>query len=411
MVLVEAIKDVAVFALLIVLFKKRVQIGHVFMICAVLFGLLHKMSFVKLLGLTVTVLTLPSSLTLFAALYLISLLEKVMRASGGQGRLVSGLMNMSGDPRISMASLPAIIGLLPSPGGARFSAPLVAEASRNIDIPGEQNAAINYYYRHIWEYYLPLYPASLLAVEILRVPLERFVLVMFPFSIIMVLAGLFLFRKFPSPQQTNGDHPRHEAWKQVVEGVTPIVSIMMLVLVFKFHILLALFVVITLLFFYYRISLKHFTKMIIDALEFRLLYMIFGAIYLRDVLVQSGSIEQVLGFFQSIGMSPVLIAIIFPFMTGFLTGVTVAGVSIAMPVIVTLASPDNLLSLGSLAFASNIVGQLLSPMHLCLLLSVEYFCADFIKTYTRLVLPGTLLLLYAIFTIRYYRCKPFFGRF
>lgn len=392
----EALKDILVLVLLVVMFKKRIQIGHIFVISAILFGVLHYISPLKLVSLLYASLTSRSTLSIFAALYLITLLEKVMRKSGSQAKLVSGLMHISGDPRISMAALPAIIGLLPSPGGARFSAPLVEEASKGILITGEQNAAINYYYRHLWEFFLPLYPASLLAVEILHVPLERFVLVMLPFTIFTVIAGLLLFRKFPLQERSTQEKNSPLAKKQVLEGLAPIVAIMVLVLVFKLHILLALILTIAFMLIYYKIAISEIGRMIAAALEIRLLYMVLGAIYLREVLVQSGSIEQLLTYFQGIGLSPLLISIIFPIMLGLLTGVTLAGVTISLPIVVSLAGPHNLLSLGSLAFASIVIGIMLSPVHLCLLMSIEHFAADFGKTYVKLIIPEALLLLFAI---------------
>ena len=87
-----------------------------------------------------------------------------------------------------------------------------------------------------------------------------------------------------------------------------------------------------------------------------------------------------------------------------LTGVTIAGVTIALPVVVSLAGANDLLSLGSLALASIVIGIMLSPMHLCLLMSIEHFAADFIKTYRRLLLPETILLAFAI---AYYYILPF----
>jgi len=393
---VEALKDIFVLVLLVVMFKKRIQIGHVFVISAVLFGLLHYISPLKLASLLFLSVTSHSTLAIFAALYLITLLEKVMRKSGSQSKLVSGLMHISGDPRVSMAALPAIIGLLPSPGGARFSAPLVEEASKGITITKEQNAAINYYYRHLWEFFLPLYPASLLAVEILQIPLENFVLVMLPFTLFTVIAGLLLFRKFPLQERSNQENNSPLAKRQVFEGLAPIIAIMILVLVFKLHILLALLITIAFMLIYYKIAIAETGHMIAAALEIKLLYMVLGAIYLREVLVQSGSIEQLLTYFQGIGLSPLLISIIFPIMLGLLTGVTLAGVTISLPIVVSLAGPHNLISLGSLAFASIVIGIMLSPVHLCLLMSIEHFAADFGKTYVKLILPEALLLLFAI---------------
>ncbi|PKM88490.1 MAG: hypothetical protein CVU87_07295 [Firmicutes bacterium HGW-Firmicutes-12] len=400
----EAVKDLFVLALLVYMFKKRIQIGHVFMVCAVLFGTFHTLSPLKLVSLFYTSLTSHSTLSIFLALYLITLLEKVMRKSGSQSKLVTGLVNLSGNPRITMAALPAIIGLLPSPGGARFSAPLVEEASKGIDLTGEQNAAINYYYRHLWEFFLPLYPGTLVAAEILQVPLEKYVLVMLPFTVFAIIAGVLLFRNTPSKKLETPNKSDSSAWKDVVEGLSPIVAIMLLVLVFKLNIVYALFITVACMFLYYRISLNNIFPMIVSALEIRLLYMIFSAMYLREVLVQSGSTEQMLTYFQSIGLSTLLITIIFPLMMGLLTGFTLAGVTITLPIVASLAGPDNLMALGSLAFASIIIGIILSPMHLCLLMSIEHFSADFGKTYVKLLVPEALLLLFAL---AYYYILPF----
>jgi len=49
-----------------------------------------------------------------------------------------------------------------------------------------------------------------------------------------------------------------------------------------------------------------------------------------------------------------------------------------------------------LAFMSNFIGVILSPTHLCLLMSVEYFSANFAKTYRYLFLPETTLMVFSI---------------
>ncbi len=400
----ETVKDLFILALLVIMFKKRVQIGHVFMVCAILFGLLHSLSPLNLLKIMGQTLIDPSTVVILVALYLITLLERIMRKSGGQSKLVNGLMGLSGDPRVSMAILPAIIGLLPSPGGARFSAPLVEEAAKNVQLPPDQNAAINYYYRHLWEYFLPLYPASLVAVQILGVRLETFVLVMLPFTPVTILSGFLLFRKFPKPSSLSPKTSNRTALKQISEGLAPIAAIMLLVLLLKMDILAALVLTIAVMFAYYKINKRQIAPMLLAAFELRLLYMVFGAIYLREVFIASGSIDLLLASFQSLGLGPLQIAIIFPMIISLLTGVTIAGVTIALPVVVSLAGANDLLSLGSLALASIVIGIMLSPMHLCLLMSIEHFAADFIKTYRRLLLPETILLAFAI---AYYYILPF----
>lgn len=391
----EIFKDLFILGLLVILIRKNIQIGHSLFITAILFGLLHEVSVWKLGSLMIDTMLLPSTLTVFAALVLITLLENVMRYTGGQSLLVNGVKNVSGDPRFAMAALPAIIGLLPSPGGARFSAPLVEEASKGVQVKSEQNAAINYWYRHIWEYYLPLYPSSLLAVEILDIPYSTFILVMLPFTIISIIAGLILNRGMVMPDKSC-HNKTPGAWKEVMEGLAPIIAIMILVIVFGLNILAALILVIAALIVYYKVTLSSLPPMIKNALAPRLLYMVFAALYLRDVLMGSGAIDQLLTYFQSIDMNFTLIIILLPFSIGLLTGVTIPGISIGLPLVVSVAGPDNLLSMASVVIAANMAGLMLSPLHLCFIMSVEHFQANFWDSYRRLILPQTLVMLVSL---------------
>jgi len=390
----ELLKDLLILALLIILLRKGIQLGHVLFAAALLFGLLHGLNPGELIILIYQSLSSPANLIIYAALILISLLEIVMRRTGSQGRLVSGMKNLSPDHRFAMAALPAIIGLLPSPGGARFSAPLVEEAARELEVCGEDQAAINYWYRHIWEYFLPLYPSILLAIQIMAIPAQTFVLVMVPFTIYNVIIGLLLFRPIAKPGRTASQPTA--IWRFVLEGLAPILAIMALVLIFNLNILLALFAVIIVMLIAYRVPLPELPQMAWEAVAPKLLYMMFAAIYLRDAMVATGAIDQLSLYIKSAGLDPLLVAIILPFAITFLTGMTIPGISITLPLLAAMGGPANILSLGSLTLAANMVGSMLSPIHLCLIMSVDHFKCSLGGTYRRILIPSGLLLAFAI---------------
>lgn len=390
----EIIKDLFILAYLIILLRKGAQIGHVLFTTGLLFGLLHGLNPVQLILLICQSLTSPANLIIYAALILISMLEILMRNTGAQGRLVSGMKTMSRDHRFAMAALPAIIGLLPSPGGARFSAPLVEEAARDLVVKGEDSAAINYWYRHIWEFFLPLYSSVLLGAQIMAVPMQTFVLVMIPLTIISTAAGLLLLRSVEKPPNPDTQSPR--SWNYILEGLAPILAIMVLVLAFNLNILLALFICIVSMLIIYRVEIAHIPKMCWESLNPKLLYMMFAAMYVRDAMVASGAVDQLSEYIRSAGLDPMLIAIILPSSITMLTGITVPGVSITMPLMMAMGGEANILSLGSLTMAATMVGSLLSPVHLCLIMSVEHFKCSLGGTYRRILLPTALLLTFAI---------------
>jgi len=386
--------DLAVLALMAVLLWKRMQIGHVMFICAVLFGLAHNMHPLELAKQLFATLLSPSSLNVLLTLVFITMLESVMREAGLQNSLVEGLTEASGNNRFTLASLPAVIGLLPSAGGARFSAPLVAEAAKQVAISSEQKAAINYYYRHIFEYFLPVYPSTLLAVEVLGIPMSRYILLMFPFTIVSTLAGFFLLKKIPATfKQAASD--ASTAKKKVLVGLLPITAVVVLVVFVDINILLALPLVTTVTFLYYRLSGRLILPIIRESLAWRLLYMVFAALYLRDVLLNSGSIGQMTSFFNGLGLGQAFFAVILPFTIGFLTGFPIPATTIVLPLVKAAASPDSLLPLAALSMVANISGTMFTPLHLCFIMSIEHFCADFAGSLRKVFLPQGLVMLSA----------------
>lgn len=396
----ELLKDLLVLALMTFMVKRNLQVGHVLFFSAVLFGLLHQVSPAALLINVYQSFTSASTLTVLAALFLISFLENTMRHSGSLNRLVSGLKSLSGGSRFAMAALPAIIGMLPSPGGARFSAPLVEEACRDIAMPGEQKAMINYWFRHVWEFMLPLYPANILAVQILQVTFGAFSLVMLPYSVLALLLGLLFLRHIPGSRD-NKPEPgtARETWRQILEGLLPIAAIMLMVLLFSVHILAALLVVNAAYFLINillgRLQAAFLRSMLKASFLPRLFYMVFGAIYLRDILVASGSIQQILDFAQGANLNPVILIALLAFVMSALTGLTITGVTVAMPMVLTAAGPGQLMGLASLAFAAAYIGLMVSPLHLCFLMSIEHFSANFAKTYRQVFLPLAVILVFA----------------
>ena len=122
----------------------------------------------------------------------------------------------------------------------------------------------------------------------------------------------------------------------------------------------------------------------------------------KATIESAGAAYTLFSDMQYIGMpTPVILALL-PFLMGFATGISMGFVGISLPLLVpfiALGSQVNSYAL-MLAYISGYVGVLLSPLHLCLLLSVEYFKASFAKVY-KLILPP-LLAIEAVVVFIYY---------
>ncbi len=92
-----------------------------------------------------------------------------------------------------------------------------------------------------------------------------------------------------------------------------------------------------------------------------------------------------------------LSVILLPLIVGLLTGMTVAFVGITFPIIFTTIIPGglsavptaqagmNILPMAMLAYVSGISGIMLSPLHLCLILTNQYYKSSLMRVYKYLV--------------------------
>ena len=71
----------------------------------------------------------PQTIALVIIVVLLLMISETMRATGQMEKIVSLAKSFFRRPAVTMAALPALIGLLPMPGGALFSAPLVEAAA------------------------------------------------------------------------------------------------------------------------------------------------------------------------------------------------------------------------------------------------------------------------------------------
>jgi uncharacterized protein len=85
-----------------------------------------------------------------------------------------------------------------------------------------------------------------------------------------------------------------------------------------------------------------------------------------------------------------LIIMIIPFVSGLITGIAIGFVGTSFPLVIPLfqALPAyDSMALAAVAYTFGYMGMMLSPVHLCLLVSKDYYKAGLLKSYRHLVLP------------------------
>lgn len=396
----ELLKIGVTFAVIIFLLRKKVNIGSVMLAASVVLFLLYRMPGTGILRTVGTTAVNSVTIKLLLALSLIRIFEIVLREQEVLTTMMRYVKLRVHNRKAIIVSMPMLIGMLPSLGGAYFSAPMVKEATADLAMTREEKAFINYWFRHPWEYILPLYPGILLAAAVCSIPLYRFISANLPYALAVLITG-FLFsmrgagmRELAGPQQ-NIRGESEETQRGAFVSFVPVIAVLLMVMVFRVELQNALLLAIIPLVLFYRYRWKDLVRIMKHGFAAEVVLLIFGIMLFKETLEASGAVQNLSGYLLAQGVPVFPVLCILPFVTGFLTGVTVGFVGGTFPLLVSVSGGPALENM-SLAFAAGFIGVLLSPVHLCQVLTKEYFKADLRGIYRRTVPSGAIILLIAI---------------
>ena len=399
---------IAAMILIVVLLRFKVLIGPAILSGGLLIWLFESRSFEKLWIAFTETLTMQRTWDLLLCLYFVMCLEVELRKSGSLHGMVVTLRNIFSSNKVTLAFMPAFLGLLPSLGGARFSAPIVQEASDGIAVDDEQKSAINLWFRHIFEFSNPLMPGVILACGIANVSIGDLIdQVGWVTILCFVLGWIFLIipLKITDPEKaTNTQHDRTIDWKSLVLAFGPIVTSFLLIVALNVQAALALGLVVVAfipLYFWFKrpISVK---SVFTESLDKKLFFNVVCILYFIQLLTVIGTLDEIVSVFNNSSLPQAVIIACLSFIFGVMTGMGQGYIAIVMP-IVALMAPGNIVLVG-IAMVYGMAGQMVTPTHLCILVTVEYFKCRLWKTIGKCgVLSLLMVLIFSAWTYwRYY---------
>lgn len=399
---------IAAMILIVVLLRFKVLIGPAILSGGLLIWLFESRSFEKLWIAFTETLTMQRTWDLLLCLYFVMCLEVELRKSGSLHGMVVTLRNIFSSNKVTLAFMPAFLGLLPSLGGARFSAPIVQEASDGIAVDDEQKSAINLWFRHIFEFSNPLMPGVILACGIANVSIGDLIdQVGWVTILCFVLGWIFLIipLKITDPEKaTNTQHDRTIDWKSLVLAFGPIVTSFLLIVAFNVQAALAMGLVVVAiipLYFWFKrpISVK---SVFTESLDKKLFFNVVCILYFIQLLTVIGTLDEIVSVFNNSSLPQAVIIACLSFIFGVMTGMGQGYIAIVMP-IVALMAPGNIVLVG-IAMVYGMAGQMVTPTHLCILVTVEYFKCRLWKTIGKCgILSLLMVLIFSAWTYwRYY---------
>jgi len=364
---------------------------------------------------------LPQNYLLPLIILLLLFFSDALNKTGRMGRTIAALKLWLRSRHLMLAGLPALVGLLPMPAGALFSAPFVDAVDQGQEIEPQRKVAINYWFRHIWEYWWPLYPGVILAMQYSRLPALKFFLIQLPFTFAAIAGGyFFILRKVKrsSDDHTNCGHLDAAAVLAALGpiGLLIVISLLGSALLPLFGVegtlanlvamVVGLAAALTAVFTGHASALGSTLPMLKRLDTWLMIVLVIGiqtfAAALSCPLDAAGStlITGMRDEFIRTGIPLIAVIMLIPFISGMVTGVAFGFVGASFPIVFALLGPDPspAVTAATTAFAYTFgyMGMMLSPMHACFVVTAEYFKTSIFGAYRYIIGPAFVILLTSI---------------
>jgi hypothetical protein len=318
---------------------------------------------------------------------LIPIIGSALEVSGLMNNLVESLRIKT---RVFLMIAPAFMGMLPMPGGALLSAPIVSRAGPRVS--NEQYAPINVWYRHV---FILIYPLGGLLATTKMANLNLYyemVLLVPGFFLLAILGYLFLIRPVDSDLRFEGSFSFKKFMPAIVVILSaPAIHLILMTtfsyLITEIPLIIGVSTGVLLSFYLGKLNVKAFKSILIKVKPWRYFLIIIAMFIFLNVFKSS----EVSSAISAIDFSKTFLIVGVATLLGFVTGRTQVAISILLPIYYAKYGVENLTPVIFAAmFFSSFIGYIISPIHPCVIVTLEYFKTSLRDFYKKILLPAVL---------------------
>ncbi|MEN8223349.1 MAG: DUF401 family protein [Acidobacteriota bacterium] len=400
MELLQIGKIVSLIIILLILLKFKTNISLALFVLSIYSILIFSLNFKMVFTASLDILTDKTSVRLYIIIVSVLYITMIQKKKAMFDQLLSSLRSIFRNDKIVSMTAPSIIGLLPMPGGALVSAPLVEKTTEKMDMNNEFKTYLNYWFRHVWEFVWPIYAGLLLFEAMSGITLKTIVFYQAPYTILNILTGYIIISYYLRSNNIkivripkNGT--AGNTIKDFIAGIWPVLMIILLFFVFSVPLYISMILTSVLLTLIKRVNLKEVAQMLFSPLVGRTMLLMSSVLVFQKIIY----ISHVFGTTSPEDISfgfLIFLCFLISFSIGFLTGVNTAYIAISFPILLPLIQGlPNYVGLSVYIYVIGFSGILLSPVHLCLVFTNEYFKSNLLKVYKYLFPPVIILMIFS----------------
>ncbi|WZL74383.1 DUF401 family protein [Clostridiaceae bacterium 35-E11] len=395
------------------LVSKKLNIGFSLTIGALVLALLNGKNIIYFMEVLLRTLSESATIILTVTILLITILGHLMEKYLLLDRMIEALEKMLKSAKNTILIAPAIIGTLLVTGGALMSCPVVENLGEKIHISKDKRAAINLIFRHALYFVYPLSPTMILAAELGNYNIWDFIKLQFPISLAMYVFGYFFYLRNavePSIEKIEAKQYLRTIMEFLLYASPILISLLGVVLFhLPFHFSLVLGILLSIIINIYDQKKDQKYKLnenifqtIYKGIKPSMMIAVIGIMIFKNVVNDIDEIYVQLNRLLDQGIPLELLILIAAAMISFPLSSVQPGVAILYPMILPLAANYDMKLLYAMFIYTNaFIFYYISPLHLCQVLTLEFFevkLKDLYKNYI-LILPltyATMLIIYMV---------------
>lgn len=392
------ISFIAAMLLLVAIARKNLWLGLI--IAALILGF-SNLPFPTVLKIIFDTVTDVSVVLLAVSVGLIPIIGGALEVSGLMNNLIGSLRMKA---RTFLMIAPAFMGMMPMPGGALLSAPIISRLGSRVS--NEKYAAINVWYRHV---FILIYPLGGLLATTKMANLNLYyemVLLVPGFFLLAILGYLFLIRFVNGDLKFEGNFSFEKFMPAVVVILSaPVIHLILMTtfgsLITEIPLVIGVSTGVFLSFYLGKLNIKSFKSISTKMRPWRYFLIIIAMFIFLNIFKSSGVSSAI----SSIDFSKTFLIVGVAAILGFVTGRTQVAISILLPIYYAKYGVENLTPvIFAVMFFSSFVGYVVSPIHPCVIVTLEYFKTNLRDFYKKVSLPAVISIVGAlIFSIMFVR--------
>ena len=383
-----AIGVAAAFLVIIVLVTRKVALGYALLAGSFIAAISSGFTPWGFLVTSAKTLIQPATLNLISTLVLISILGSWMKELGILDRMVDALEKVLRSAKLTIMVVPSIMGTLLVTGGAIMAAPMVNSMGDRINLSNERRAAINLLFRHAWYFIFPFAPSFILVKEIANIEIKQLILIQLPLTIVAVVSGYYAWLRDVKEDNGQAEPPTKEDYLNLLRYTSPLWSSLVLGLGFGVPFQLALLVGLGLALYYGRPSLQAIPSMLLRGVQVPILLSGVGIMIFKEILSSGDTLGSLTTGLLGLGLPLAVIVILLPALVSFISASSTSAIGITLPLLLpAMRQTNHLLLFTAGVYCAAFLGYFSSPLHLCQVLTLEFFQVKMHDLYKEYVLP------------------------